>query len=364
MKRTTILLILALMGAVSQTQGQVNPKISQLFEELEATKGTLFNRPPSITKRGGRDNYDNRPQLEYSLHFYYRPDFIRGRADNLFVDSVLQVEKAYFDKRMKAIHRTVSELQKEAQDTCYYESHTGDKDTIFYSMNFSRDSSRVHKYYDDHFTYFYSDENLDFVLKSERGKDIFEGGFHYTATMARIDSYSDSYSWGNLNDDIENLFEKHSISYRNALWQHDEAYSDSIWNDNEADYRKDWLSIVNHGEYAYSGMTEAKIYSLTEDQKPLAQQLLAAIDSLALKFTNCPQDRYYEYHYGVTLGGVNSSMLACYAHRMSETNSIQVRAANHGYHFLILETRGAEWIPTEWYRLKSIINGKKEYYEE
>ena len=56
MKKTTTLVILALMGAVSQTQGQVNPKISQLFEELEATKTTLFNRPPSIVKRGGRDN--------------------------------------------------------------------------------------------------------------------------------------------------------------------------------------------------------------------------------------------------------------------------------------------------------------------
>lgn len=37
--------------------------------------------------------------------------------------------------------------------------------------------------------------------------------------------------------------------------------------------------------------------------------------------------------------------------------------ANHGYHFLILNTRGVEWIPTEWLTLKSFINGKKEYFE-
>ena len=364
MKKTTILVILALVCAVSKTQGQVNPKISQLFEELKETKGALWTRLPSIVKRGGMDNYDSHPSLNYSLHLFYRPDIIRGRKDSLFVDSVLRVEKACFDKQVKAIRRTVSELQKEAQDSLHYENHTGGKDTIFYSLNFSRDSSRVHKYSDDRYSYFYSDEFLDFLLESGKREDTFEGRFGYTATLPRIDSYSDTYTWGDMNDDIENLFEKHGISYRNALWQHDEAYSDSIWNDNEADYRKDWLSIVNHGEYAYSGMTEAKIYSLTEDQKPLAQQLLTAIDSLALKFTNCPQDRYYEYHYGVTLGGVNSSMLACYAHHMSETNSIRVQAADHGFHFLILNTRGAEWIPTEWYRLKSIINGKKEYYEE
>lgn len=364
MKKTTILVILALICAVSKIEGQVNPKITQLFEEFKGTKTNLFNRPPSIVKRGGRDNHDNRPQLDYSLYFDYRPDLIRGRKDSLFVDSVLRVEKACFDKRVKAIRRTVSELQKEAQDSCHYESHTGGKDTIFYSMNFSRDSSRVHKYSDNKYTYFYSDESLDFLLQSGKGEDAFEVRFRYTATLPSVDPYSDPYSWGNLNDDIENLFNEHGITYRNSFWQHDDAYSDSIWNDNGADYRKDWLNIVNYGEYAHSGMTEAKIYSLTEDQEPLAQQLLAAIDSLALKFTNCPQDRYYEYHYGVTLGGINSSMLAVYAHHISETNSIRVQAAGHGYHFLILNTRGAEWIPTEWYRLKSIINGKKEYCKE
>lgn len=361
MNKTITFLILALVCAVSKAQ--VNPKISQLFEELKETKTTLFNRPPSIVKRGGRDNYDNPPQLDYSLYFYYRPDLIRGRKDTLFVDSVLRVEKACFEKRVKAIRRTISELQKEAQDTLHFENHTGGKDTIFYSMNFCRDSSRVHKYSDNKYTYFYSDEYLDFLLESGRREDAFEVRLRYTATLPRIDSYSDVYTLEDLNDDIESLFNEHGISYRNALWQHDEAYSDSIWNDNEADYRKDWLNIVNYGEYAHSGMTEAKIYSLTEDQKPLARQLLAAIDSLALKFTNCPQDRYYEYHYGVTLGGFNSSMLACYAHHMSETNSIQVHCADHGFHFLILETRGAEWIPTEWFSLKSFINGKKVYLE-
>lgn len=364
MNKTTILVILALVCAVSKTQGQVNPKITQLFEELKETKTTLFNRPPSIVKRGGMDSYyGSHPSMDYSLYFYYRPDLIRGRKDTLFVDSVLRVEKVCFDRRLKAIRRTFSELQKEAQDTCYYESHIGGKDTIFYSMNLCRDSSRVQKNSEGKYTYLYSDEFLDFLLESGKKEDAFEVRFRYNTTLPSIGPYSDTYSWGDLNDDIESLFNEHGISHRNAFWQHDEAYSDSIWDNPKADYRKDWLSIVHYGEYADSGMTEARIYSLTEDQKPLAQQLLADIDSLALKFTNCRQDRYYEYHYGVTLGGVNSLMLAVYTHHISETSSIRMEAINHGYHFLILNTRGAEWMPTEWYRLKSFINGKKTYIE-
>ena len=56
MKKTTILMIFALICAVSKTQGQVNPKISQLFEELKQTKGVMYPKTPSIIKRGGLDN--------------------------------------------------------------------------------------------------------------------------------------------------------------------------------------------------------------------------------------------------------------------------------------------------------------------
>lgn len=307
------------------------------------------------------DGYGSHPSMDYSLYFYYRPDLIRGRNDTLFVDSVLRVEKTCFDKQVKAIRRTLSELQKEAKDTCYYESHKGGKDTIFYSMNLCRDSSRVQKYSEGKYTYLYSDEYLDFLLESGRGKDAFEVRFRYTTTLPSVDFYSDTYTWGDLNDDIDSLFNEHGVTHRNSFWQHDEDYSHAVWDDTEADDRKAWMSIVNHGEYAYAGVTEAKIYSLTEDQKPLAQQLLAAIDSLALKFTNSRQDRYYEYHYGTSFQGSQSPMLAVYNRHIAEANTIRVIVANHGYHFLILNTRGTEWIPTEWLTLKSIINGEKVY---
>ena len=363
MKKTTILVILALIGAVSKAEGQVNPKISQLFEELKQTKGLMYPKTPSIIKRGGMDDNGNRPQLDYSLHLYYRPDLIRGRQDSHFVDSVLRIEKACFDKRVKAIRRTVSEMQKEAQDSCHYESHTGGKDTIVYSLNLCRDTTRVHKYSDDKFPYFYSDEFLDFVLESGKKEGTFEGRFHYCVSLPGLDFYSGTYSWGDMNDDIESLMNEHGISHRNAFWQHDDAYSHAVWDDKEEEERSAWINIVNYGEYAYAGVTEAKIYSLTEDQKPLAQQLLAAIDSMALRFTNSWQDRYYEYHYGASFEGNPSTILAVYTRQISETNSIQVRVADHSYHFLILNTRGTEWLPTEWFCLKSFINGKKEYFE-
>lgn len=356
-------MILALICAVSKAEGQVNPKISQLFEELKQTKGLMYPKTPSIIKRGGLDDNGNRPSLDYSLHLYYRPDLIRGRQDNHFVDSVLRIEKACFDKRVKAIRRTLDKLAKEAQDKSLYDNHKSGKDTIYYALNLSHDTTRIYKLQEDNHTYYNSDEFLDFVLESGRAEGTFEGRFRYCVSLPGLDLYSGTYSWGDMNDDIESLMNKHGISHRNAFWQHDEAYSRAVWDDTEAEDRSAWINIVNYGEYAYAGVTEAKIYSLTEDQKPLARQLLAAIDSLALKFTNSWQDRYYEYYYGASFEGNPSTILAVYTRQISETNSIQVRVADHDFHFLILQTRGVEWIPTEWFCLKSIINGKKEYVE-
>ena len=134
MKKVISIMITALMSAASSAQ--VNPKINQLFEELKQTKGALTPTAPSIMKRGGLDANGNRPSLDYSLPIYYRPDLIRGRQESLLVDSILQVDKACFDKRVKAIRRTISEMQKEAQDSLHYESHTNGKDTIVCSLNF------------------------------------------------------------------------------------------------------------------------------------------------------------------------------------------------------------------------------------
>ena len=363
MKNKTIsILILALVCAASKAQ--VNPRMSQLFDKLATMGKSPFGRErPSIIKRGGMDRYGNPPQLEYSMYLFYRPDLVRGRKDSLFVDSVLQVQRTLLDKQVTAIRRTISELQKEAQDSCRYERHAGGRDTIFYSLNLSHDTSRIHKYQEGNYTYFNSDEFLHFRLESGKKEDTYEGRFSYTVSLPRIESsvVPDVYTWKSLKADIARLFDEHGISHRNSLWQHDMVYSDSIWDEGSLD----WIGMGTYGEWAYekAGVTEATIYSLPEEQEPLAKQLLAQIDSLALKFTEKRQECYYQYNYGVTFNGFTPQMLTCYASHIPETNSIQVQAADRGFHFLLLDTRGAEWIPLEYLSLKSIINGKKTYFE-
>ena len=44
-------------------------------------------------------------------------------------------------------------------------------------------------------------------------------------------------------------------------------------------------------------------------------------------------------------------------------HGIYCAADEQGFYFLVTKTQGALWIPKEFTKLKSMVNGKKEYYE-
>ena len=81
MKRTVLIIMLALICAASQAQ--VNLKMQQLFDKL-----TELGEAPRIVKSGGKD----RPvRLDYSVHLYYSPNMYLG-VDSLSLDSILREE--------------------------------------------------------------------------------------------------------------------------------------------------------------------------------------------------------------------------------------------------------------------------------
>ena len=200
MKKVISIMIVALMSAASMAQvkvshASVNPKMSKLFEEL-----TQLGRAPMVQKTGGMGQWGNPPRLNYSVWLWFRPDlwYSRQRKEEPSVlDSLLRAEKTSFEKQVKAIRRALDKLAKEAQDKSLYESHKEGKDTIYYAMNLSHDTTRVYKLHGDNHTYYNSDEFLDFVLESAKQEGTFEGRLSYTVSLPRVNpgATSNLYSW-------------------------------------------------------------------------------------------------------------------------------------------------------------------------
>lgn len=356
--KQTFLTALVVLFCVT-TQAQVNPKMQALFEQLKE-----LGEPPQITKTGGAGDLI---RLNYSAHLYYSPEMFSG-ADSLTLDSLLQDEWGKLKRQLSAIRHTLDQLQEEAQESYHYEYHQDGNDTIIYSMNLCQDTTRVLKYQSDNHTMFHSDEILWFSYQPYLPKKGFTGNLSYHVRVPDASLDTVPYTLTALTDDIASLFKQHRIKPRKGTWQHDKAYSDSIWQKNRisGEY-KDFIKLMSYDGYSREGVTEATIYTVPRDKEQQAQQLFHAFDSLAQKVTIYKQDFYFRYNYKTTLydNRLWLSILNCYTEQNNqrECYSVDVAYDDFGFHFIIAQTRGIEWVPRNWPSIKTFVNGEKTYFK-
>ena len=357
MKKTFLTALVAFFCVTAQAQ--INPKMQALFEQLKE-----LEEPPRITKTGGAGDL---VRLNYSAHLYYSPEMFSG-GDSLTLDSLLQDERGKLKRQLSAIRHTLDQLQEEAQESYHYEYHQGGNDTIIYSMNLCQDTTRVLKYQSDNHTMFHSDEILWFSYQPYLPKKGFTGNLSYHVRVPDASLDTVPYTLTALTDDIARLFKQNRIKPRKGIWQHDKAYSDSIWEKNRKDGNyDDFIRLISYDGYSREGVTEATIYTVPRDKEQLAHQLFHSLDSLAQKITNRQQDFHFRYNYKTTLydDRLWGSILNCYTEQKSqrECYSVDMAFDDFGFHFIIAQTRGVEWVPRNWPSIKTFINGEKTYFK-
>ncbi|MBO4550973.1 MAG: hypothetical protein J5733_09605 [Bacteroidaceae bacterium] len=352
MKRTAISLMLAICCAASFAQ--VNPRMSELFDLLAAS-----GNAPHICKTGGRNDPT---RLTYLVHLYHRPDLWSGDKDAV-TDSLRQEDRKKLDRQVAAVRHTLDALQEESQESYHYETHRGGKDTIIYAMNLSHDTTWVAKVQQDSHPHFYSKEYLSFQYQPE-GKGYGSCLEYVIATpKERTADESALCSIDDLMAGIDRLFKQHRIKPRKAYWEHDEAYSDSIWEDTGAEF----LEMGSYGdEYSLAGTSDVNIYTVPAEQEQLAVGLLAAVDSLMQDFMERPREYFFQYNAGTKFkeNFLHNIMICLAKENVTERQfSIQVMLWGSGYHFMLIDTKGTEWVPMRCVSLKSFVNGKKTYFK-
>ena len=353
MKKTFLTALVALFCVTAQAQ--VNPKMQALFDQLKK-----LEEPAQITKTGGAGDLI---RLNYSAHLYYSPKMFSG-TDSLTLDSLLHDEREKLKQRLSAIRHTLDQLQEEAQESYHYEYHQGGNDTIIYSMNLCQDTTRVLKYQSDNRTWFHSDEHLWFSYEPYQPQKGFTGNLSYHVRVPDASLDTIPYTLSALTDDITSLFKQHRIKPRKGTWRHDKAYSDSIWEkDRSSD---DFIRILSYEGCSREGVTEATIYTVPRDKEQLAKLVFHGLDSLAQKVTNYKQDFYFSYNYQASLFDCMwNSLLTCYIDPTNQRGcySVDVAYDDFGFHFIIAQTRGTQWVPRNWPSIKTFVNGEKTYFK-
>lgn len=354
MKRIILLLMLTPLCAASQAQ--VNPKIQKLFDKL-----TELGERTDVIKSGGKHQPT---RLQYSATLYYSPKMYIG-PETHSKDSMLREEWNKLQQQLAIVRHTLDDLQEDAAESYHYEYHKGGRDTIVYSMNLCRDTTRyAKKYLGSNHPIFNSDEFLDFNFRSEKS-DVSMGHLSYAVSLPKPSEDAEKKSWETLAANITRLFKQNKIKPRKAVWRHDKEYSDSIWKNNGLGFEFRYKL----SEHSLEGITNATIFTVPVEQEQKAWQILHQIDSIALKFTDGNHDYLYRYKYNINfkdpywLPLLWEPTLSCFPLSEAEYYSISVRNDRFGFHFAITQTDGVEWIPSNWPNIKSFDNGKITYFK-
>ena len=341
MKRITFFLMLASLCVASQAQ--VNPKMSALFDQL--------------TELGAYHEVVKFRSPHLPAHLTYRT--------NLYMYEVMpDEEKGRVKRQLAAVRQTLDQLQEVAQESYHYEVHKNGKDTIIYSMNLCADTTDVVKHQNGNHTTFRSNECLNFCYTPWMGGSDMDGMLEYTVTLPDEDKEAVApYPLTALIDDMARLFKQHNIKPRKSYWQHDREYADSL----EKARSNDYVIKINFYNGRKDGDTEATVYTLPEEQKELANQLLVEVSALAQKVAGTPQDFYYRYDDRKSFGKYYwGNVLWCWEPLDStDPKSYTISAIwdDYGLHFVLAQSRGNFWVPLDWYAVKKSVNGKKTYFK-
>ena len=314
-------------------------------------------------------------QLEESLQeLGYKVGYHESNIDtykishNWFVDMSLQQGRERLEKAIDDIRVAFTEVSKEATESQQYEYHKNGTDTIEYALGFMspefKDSPSI------------KDSRLNFIMnayeyanffyrKNVEGRDVSTYMHTHEEHLDVAPEDMKPFSVAAFEAQIQ-PFLKSAMALQGAYscpiyWRHDKGYEEDVNEERHTLYYSD-------GVYE-SGLATGTRYFIPAQYKEEADRLYLQLDSLACDYVNQHRNQYYRYFHTTELPypGFNVRILTAplsgYEKRHSPGKNyfLVFICRDEGLHILSFSAEGAVWMPKEWYKIKSYINGKLAY---
>ena len=139
-------------------------------------------------------------------------------------------------------------------------------------------------------------------------------------------------------------------------WQHDEGFDDEVGKNGGL------LQKETKGGHSHTGLTTGTHYFIPRKYEAEANALYQRLDSLAYGYISAHPEQAYVYlftapHFPIYLRDVVWGV----EHKGSDEYYFSFLRTQDGFHILSTTNKGERWVPTEWWKLKSYINGEKTY---
>ena len=143
-----------------------------------------------------------------------------------------------------------------------------------------------------------------------------------------------------------------------VYWRHDVGYEDEVGINGGLTHK-----TTSYGKNATGqGLTTGTVYFIPAQYKAEAEALYKQLDSLTYAYVNQHPEQPYIYNYSKGYSRYNLEEIVEGVKYLGDDNySLRSYSDPNGFYILSLTTKGDIWIPSDWPKLKSWINGEKVY---
>lgn len=251
------------------------------------------------------------------------------------------------EKILSLIRHNIDSLSTISESSYRTDLHTKETDSISYSLCFNCNGYSAEKAMETVSFHYETKQNLGCKIHKEGFGELKYG---------KIEPVGESKPF-NLVDYMKTIMpelEKKGVKMRQFKWVYDDPKAIK-----SEDYMYTETLYMEDGEHT-TGITYGTMYYLPRSKK--AADWLLAIDSLTYNFVDARHDQIFTYYFDIPqevlrpgcLGRINSML------NLNDTN-ILVACDEDNYYILVTHTKGVLCVPTKWSKLKSFVNGKKEY---
>lgn len=360
---TFVLLVLVCLTAQGQTpNAQFRQLEDYLYRKGFDVRLTQYNGGNGLCHQWAVSISAERIKLQLGMRIGGNEDAYTRQH---LIDSINALRQQELMEVLDSIRHTFARVSRDATESYLYEVHKNGADSIKYSLGMKEkeSSSLVFSGEDNRGERFYVDpcEVMDFRYVSE-APVANNMGF---GCLNHVFKYASGLSWADLKDFDHVAFEqliqpvlKQAMKLKGAkeypvYWRHDKGFDDNVAGGG--------LLLKEIGLNS-EGLTTGIDYVIPLRYGDAAHALLRELDSLSYGYVDAHPEQRYRYNFPSRFfPDPEQTIVRGYVLEHNTDYILMYGFEPDGLHILSLCTDGNLWIPLDWYKLKSYINGEKVY---
>ena len=370
MKRLSALVLLAAFVAAAFSQ-EPNKQLQRLEEYLRQQGFSSYREQSSMWGRGithklgaGFHFYiTDTPPMHESMSQEQKEKAIHAN------DSLNALRSKIMASGLDSIRHTFALLGAEAAESHLYEYHKFGTDTIRYSLVLPQEMEEVMP---DSFS-FRDPEIANFYY--HRYKDTKgDGGIVESASLSHLITVPSGIRRGDMKPfdinafetliqpELKPLMKKKGAKVYPVHWQHDAGFDDEVGKG--LMYKVTTRSSPESEENLHTGLTTGSHYFIPVRYEAEATALCHRLYSLALDYVNSHPGQLYNYEFMPShfpYPGNLYEVVQADDWMGSNGYFLCLMKDKEGFHILSLKNEGERWVPEDWQKLESYINGEKVY---